>query len=307
MKISEFILLICLALMLVLLVYPLIAWLGSILLKRPVSKLDQFIQPVSIIIACSNEELYIREKIESFLDKREWIEGSEIIVVVNNSRDATGEVLKEYMNNPFVSVFFEQGESSKILAVNNGVKRSKNQFLVFSDCRQKMKAGSVKQLISNFNDPQVGTVNSTLMDKNETERFSFRSVLNFIADCESRSGSSLNVFGALYAQRKDVFREFPGDLLFDDLFVTVSTLVQKKRLVSEKQAIIYDVPFEDYYQVNRIRRLARGLLIFLFSWSNSLSERAPFRKVSADISDSADINLVTNCSTSSNASDCQLI
>jgi len=52
-------------------------------------------------------------------------------------------------------------------------------------------------------------------------------------------------------------------MLFDDLFVVVSTLLQKKRLIMEKNAILYDVPFQNYYMPDRIRRLTRGLLIFL--------------------------------------------
>jgi hypothetical protein len=145
------------------------------------------------------------------------------------------------------------------------VKVAKHELLVFSDCRQRMKKGSVKQLVHNFNDTEVGTVTSTLLDSSVGKKFSFRNILNFIADCESKVGSSLNVFGALYAQRKSVYREIPTDILFDDLFVVVSTIVQKKRLITEKNAVIYDVPFKDYYMKNRIHRLARGLLIFLFN------------------------------------------
>jgi len=61
-----------------------------------------------------------------------------------------------------------------------------------------------------------------------------------------------------------VFRKFPEDILFDDLFVVVSTINQKKRLIAEMEAVIYDVPFRNYYVKDRIGRLARGLLIFLF-------------------------------------------
>jgi hypothetical protein len=47
--------------------------------------------------------------------------------------------------------------------------------------------------------------------------------------------------------------------------VVVSTILQKKRLIKENNAVIYDVPFADYYVQDRINRLARGLLIFLFN------------------------------------------
>ena len=162
-----------------------------------------------------------------------------------------------------MKIIIEKENASKIRAVNEGVKAAKNDLLIFSDCRQLMKKGSVKCLVRNFKDPEVGTVNSTLTDTDGIKKMSLRNLLNRISEWESLSGSSLNVYGALYAQRKSVFREFPEDILFDDLFVVVSTILQKKRLITEKNAVIYDVPFNDYYKSDRIDRLARGLLLFL--------------------------------------------
>lgn len=243
--------------------YPIIAWARSRVAKRPVRKSNDFIQRVSIIIAAHNEEKHIRQKLDSFLDPGEWIEGSEIIVVANGCTDATLDILSGYSDNQAVKVINLPGKASKIFSVNKAVEHAKNEILIFSDCRQDMKKGSVKQLVHNFNDPDVGTVNSILTQKVKCKRISFRNLLTRIAGWESLSGSSLNVFGALYAQRKEAFRTFPDDILFDDLFVVVSTIIQKKRLVTEANAVIYDVPFEDYYVKDRISRLARGLLLFL--------------------------------------------
>lgn len=244
--------------------YPIAVWVRAKLFPKPILKDHAFSQAVSIIIACSNEEMFIRQKINSFLHPDEWIEGSEIIVVCNNSTDSTEKILAEFSSHPSITVIIEKGQSSKIRSINRAVKIARHQILVFSDCRQIMKKGSVKELVANFNDLEVGTVNSTLIDNKNGKGYSMRSILNFISHCESRSGSSLNVFGALYAQRKEVFKDFPEDMLFDDLFVVVSTLIQKKRLICEKNAVIYDLPFKNYYGSNRIQRLARGLLIFLF-------------------------------------------
>jgi len=245
--------------------YPIFAKLMSKLYKKADLKSKKFIQPVSIIIACYNEEKYIKQKIDSFLDQDEWIEGSEIIIVSAGSTDATNDILSDYSQNAKVKVIYSKTQLSKIAAVNLAVKKARHDFFVFSDCRQTMKKGAVRQLLHNFNDPGVGTVTATLLDSGNARQISLRNVLNYIAHCESEFDSCLNVFGALYAQRRSVFRTFPTDLLFDDLFVVVSTILQKKRLVMDAEAIIYDVPFQKYYMPERIQRLARGLLIFLTS------------------------------------------
>lgn len=261
---------VCLAPLAVLALYPAFAYVKSVLFRRKQVR-SEIAEPVSIIIACKDEERYIRQKIESFLNPNEWIEGSELIVVSNGSADKTNSILREFENRPGVRVVIWEHTASKIISVNHAASIAKHNLLVFSDCRQEMKQGSVKALIRNFADESVGTVTATL-DNSDGSNVTMRSLLNFIAQCESRSGSSLNVFGALYAQRKDVFRTIPTDLLFDDLFVIVSTLAQGKRLIAEKGAVIYDVDFHQYYGPNRLSRLARGLLLFYTNQRESIGK-----------------------------------
>jgi len=230
---------------------------------RQNSNLPIVFPSVSIIISCYNEEEHIRQKIQFFLSTEEWIPGSELIIVSGGSTDGTNAILREYENWNAVKIIITPERLGKIRSVNLAVSISLHDFLVFSDCRQTIKAGSVEQLLSNFSDGEVGTVAATLLANDGSKKRSFRNLLNTVSHNESRSGSCYNVFGALYAQRKSVFRTIPQELLFDDLFVVVSTLTQGKRLVMEPNAVIYDVPFERYYNADRVRRLTRGLLIFL--------------------------------------------
>ena len=222
-------------------------------------------QPVSIIIAAYNEERFIRDKICSVIDKEYWIEGSEVIVVSAGSTDNTNVILNEFGNHRDIVLIIYQEHLSKIEAVNLAVSRSKNAILVFSDCRQRMKSGSIRNLLYNFSDASVGTVTATLVNVRGSKVSQIRTVLNCVALAQSKNGSCLNVFGALYAQRKSVYRTIPTDIIFDDLFVVVSTIVQRKRLIQEKEAIIYDVDFNRYYNKERLERLARGLLMFLWN------------------------------------------
>ncbi len=244
-------------------VYPILSLLRFLFFKKKVLKSEDFIVPVSIIIACYNEEKFIREKLNSLLDRSEWIEGSEIIVVSGGSTDGTNLILSEFESNPKVKVIYSSSQLSKINGVNLAVQNSSQQILVFSDCRQKMKKGSVKQLVMNFHDPHIGTVASVLHDHQDQPSSLFRTIINGLVLLDSRSGSGYNVYGALYAQRKKIFKPFPQDQLFDDLCVIISTISQKFRLIQEPNAIIYDVPFQNYYKKERLERLTRGLLILI--------------------------------------------
>lgn len=200
----------------------------SLLLKKRHQRLvNNFVAPVSLILTCFNEEPFIAKKISSLLDERNWIKGSEIIVATGGSSDSTNAELKIFNDHPFISVYFFEHRISKIQGVNYAVSKARNDFLVFSDFRQDMKPGAIASLLRNFSDPTVGTVSGTLVDTFNSRNPSFtRSLLNTMAINESQRSSSLNVFGALYAQRKECFVEIPEDILFDDLFVTASTLAQ---------------------------------------------------------------------------------
>lgn len=249
---------------LVLILYP--AWVALLanLQPNPVQKSSIFEAPVSIILNCYNEEKYIDSKIQSIIDEFEWISGSELIIVSAGSTDQTNQLLKQYDEEPKVRCFPLLNRVSKIEAVNFGVEQSQHKLLIFTDCRQDMKPGSIRQIMQNFNDPEVGTVAAKLEDTKKSKTPSmWRSLLGSIATSESKYSSCLNVYGALYGQRKSVYRTISKEILFDDLFVVVSTLSQGKRLIQDSEAIIYDIRFEDYYQKGRIKRLVRGLLLFI--------------------------------------------
>lgn len=250
--------------LLAILAYPVISFIRYKFYPKPIRKSDNYLLPVSIIIACYNEEDYIRQKILAFLNEEEWIEGSEIIVVSGGSTDRTNEILAGFNDHPSVKIIISQQQLSKISAVNKAVPAAGNSLLVFSDCRQTMKRGSVKEMVHNFNDPDIGTVAAVLEDPKLNRRQSFfRWAINRVVYLDSQSGSGLNVYGALYAQRRILFCEFPEDQIFDDLCVISNTLSQKKRLIQEPLAVIYDVPFSSYYYSERLERLTRGLLTFI--------------------------------------------
>ena len=229
-------------------------------------------KPFSIIIAAYNEERFIRNKILSLIDQEWWVEGSEVIVVSGGSRDGTNAILAEFRSHRDIVLMIYQEHLTKIEAVNLAVSRSRNDILVFSDCRQTMNAGAIPRLLDNFDDESVGTVTATLVNGNGSSVSQIRRLLNVAARAPNAKGSCLNVFGALYAQRKCVFRAIPTDIIFDDLFVVVSTVLQNKRVVQERDAIIYDVNFSRYYNGERLERLARGLLLFVWNHAALIME-----------------------------------
>ena len=83
----------------------------------------------SIIISCYNQELFIKDAVDSAL--AQGCASKEIIVVDDGSRDASIRILKEY-GDKIQLVQFEKNQGP-IAARNAGVARAKGEFLVFLD------------------------------------------------------------------------------------------------------------------------------------------------------------------------------
>lgn len=224
----------------------------------------EYLKPVSIIITCYNEEKHIQKRIDYFLSPEEWIEGSELWIVSGGSTDNTNNIIEKYNNDKRVTVIIHKERISKIKCLNRFVPDLKNEIIIFSDCRQDVSPGAVKNLIRHFSHPAVSVVSATLSDHPNPKSVSiYRKTLNKISEWKSKSSGSLNVFGALYAQRKCDFIPFPPEVLFDDLCVVVSVLKKNKIIIQDTNANITDAEFHKYYQKERIQRLVRGLLLFL--------------------------------------------
>lgn len=241
------------------------------------ANLSDFSAPVSVILVAFNEEKHVARKLNSLLAEENWIAGSEILVFSGGSTDATERELLLFKDHPAVHLHLFEERVSKIRGINQAVRLAKEDILIFSDFRQEMKRGSLQALVRNFSDPNVGTVAANLLDSKGSSRSSFeRTLMNRVAFQGGKNDPCLNLSGALFAQRKDIFTEIPEDVLFDDLYVLVCVLGKEKLFVREENAVLYDFPFQAYYDQERIMRLARGLLLFISQYG-SLIRKIPFR------------------------------
>ena len=89
----------------------------------------------SIIIPAFNESERIAttlERVLGYAAERSW--NAEIIVVDDGSRDATPDIIREYMQkNPAVRLLQNPGNRGKGYSVRNGMLNAKGDVLLFSD------------------------------------------------------------------------------------------------------------------------------------------------------------------------------
>jgi glycosyltransferase involved in cell wall biosynthesis len=254
-------------------VYPAAAWLRAKIRPRPVHPKPWPGGPVSILIAVQNEEGPVIERLNALRAPSDWIPGSEILVGTGGSTDRTVQVLREYAAaHPEVRVFDSEEKWTKNQALARIVPEALHDVFVFSDCRQEVRPGSVPALLAYLHNDEVGTVTSVLDDGAR----GLRALLVRIAQWDSTADSCLNIYGALYAQRRVVYRPVPPELMMDDLFAVVATLGQGKRIIQAPAARILDLPFDRYYNRERLARLSRGLWLFVRYGRNWISD-TPWR------------------------------
>lgn len=219
--------------------------------------------PVTVILSVYNEVKDIRRKIDEILAEDIWLPGSEFIIISGASDDGTDEIIRSYAHNKSIIPVFMPTNISKIDAINHANSIAKNEVFVFTDCRQIMHKNSVLYLLQELLHSEAVVVVTTLFNRYDA-KISVRNVLNKMNISKGIDSNSMNVYGALYVQKRSAFVEIPNNVLFDDLYVLASVLAQGKKIKQSNKAVLEDVNFNLYYKEERIQRLTRGLLLFLF-------------------------------------------
>ena len=218
---------------------------------------------VSVIIACHNEEKSIARKVNEIIDQLEdaRVIKYEIIVVDDGSTDSSVKEAQISDNKNVVKLIKVNTRSGKPNALNLGVEASKFPVLLFSDVRQTMSKGAVKTLLRRFEDSDIGAVSSQL--ELEGGNSPARRWMNNLKLRESNKGSTTGVCGALYTLKKEHFEPLPKDTILDDLVIAMNVMKNSKRVIHEPNAIVYDVPFDEFYSGRRQGRITAGLMQIL--------------------------------------------
>jgi cellulose synthase/poly-beta-1,6-N-acetylglucosamine synthase-like glycosyltransferase len=166
---------------------------------------------VSVIVAAYNEAACISAKLRSALEQRYPYDGIEVIVVSDGSTDDTDRIVAGYPD-PRVRLIRQDARSGKSVALNRGVAASLGDVLVFTDANALFGPGAIARLAAPFADPAVGIVSgqglyaSGAADARAVSNGYVRYEAHVRAG-EAALGCLAGVDGAIYALRRDLYRE----------------------------------------------------------------------------------------------------
>lgn len=227
--------------------YPALLWLRVRLFPRPVLRARQ--QPqISIVIVVRNEEEVLQNKLRNLLSLDYPPERCEIVVVSDGSSDGTNKILREHAQDTRLRIIVNELNRGKASGLNDAIAIVSGDIVVFTDARQQLESGSIRLLVENFADPDVGCASGALMlgnaESGEAEQGLglYWRIEKKIRELESACGSVVGATGAIYAVRKELLTTVPDGTILDDVYVPMQVVRQGKRVIFDTRARAWDSP-----------------------------------------------------------------
>jgi cellulose synthase/poly-beta-1,6-N-acetylglucosamine synthase-like glycosyltransferase len=225
-------------------------------------------------MAVHNGAPLLREKLDHLLNL-DYPAAIEVIVVSDGSYDGTNEIMGEVTDPRLVSIICSE-HRGKAAALNHGIQRAIGDILVFIDIRPRLEPNALRQLLSNFADPNVGCVAGELCLRTDDHDTGSNAVSDqywryeqWLRKCEALVDSPVGVYGGFYAVRQELATSLPEGLILDDMYQPLCIVRQGFRSVLDDSARVWDVwPKTSAGEFNRKVRTLAG--------NYQLLERAPW-------------------------------
>jgi poly-beta-1,6-N-acetyl-D-glucosamine synthase len=243
------------------LVYPL--WLMIFTPECVKQTGTEDITGVSLVLLSYNGKEYLKDKVNFLIKELSGFQHAELIIIDDNSTDGSKEELFSFRGNSNIKIISKTRRMGIPDSMNTAVHLAKFDCIVFCDQRQKLSDQIIQRLVQPLKYENVGAVSGCVYHLDQENRYSMiRKLENFIKCKESEAGSLIGVYGPLYAIKKSCYSEIPGDIILDDLYLSLRILTMKHILLM-KDCRIIDENFATLNDYKRARRYLSGFFQIL--------------------------------------------
>jgi cellulose synthase/poly-beta-1,6-N-acetylglucosamine synthase-like glycosyltransferase len=198
--------------------YPLVLCVIAALRPRAVARRASAPQ-VTVLIPAYNEASCIAATIQNKLEQDYPADKLQIIVVSDASSDGTDGIVQSYASRG-VELLRQVTRQGKAAALNEAVRRARGELLVFSDANSQFAPDTVRRLVENFGDPQVGYVTGQLHYTHADETSGrgssgYMRYENWLRRLETQVDSVIGVNGGVDAMRRSLYSPVPVDQITD--------------------------------------------------------------------------------------------
>ncbi len=202
---------------------------------------------VTLIIAAHNEAQRIDRRLQNCLQLDYPRSKLQIVVSLDGPTDGTEFAVWKYARQG-VQLVHSRQHRGKPAALNAAIRQARGDIIVFADARQTFAPDAIRRLVENFADPEVGAVSGELMLLNNAGSAQSDDIglywkyEKWIRAMESGIHSVVGATGAIYAIRRELYRDVPDDTLLDDVYTPMRIVFAGKRVVFEPAAKAFDTP-----------------------------------------------------------------
>ncbi len=247
--------------------YPALLWLIGHVRSRPLVTEEPADWPVvSVTVPVYNEEAQVRDLLDSLLALDYPRDRLQILVVSDASSDRTDEIVREYADRG-IELLRMPDRGGKTRAESAAAERLRGEIVVNTDASIRIAPGSLKRLVSVFQDPQVGLASGrdvSVTPGQVTGNVSESGYVGYemsIRDLETQVGGIIGASGCFYAIRPHLHNIPLPVSLSRDFASALHTRENRYRPVSVPDAICY-VPrttsIQREYQ-RKVRTITRGM------------------------------------------------
>jgi cellulose synthase/poly-beta-1,6-N-acetylglucosamine synthase-like glycosyltransferase len=245
--------------------YPVTLILLRFIKRNNVTK-TAFEPQVSLIITACNEERRIRDKLENTLALNYPREKLQVIIASDGSTDKTNQITSDYACHGIELLAFPE-RRGKESAQKDAVRHATGEVIVFSDVATRLDPSGLTQILANFADPSVGCVSSVDKvigrdGKPCSEGFYVKYEM-WLRDLESQVNSLVGLSGSFFAARREVCRDFSGEMQ-SDFRTVLNSMRLGMRGVSDPAAVGFYQDISDSKREfdRKVRTVLRGLTVF---------------------------------------------
>ena len=221
--------------------YPLWVFVRSRIAPRAVSlpvTADEDLPEVTCVIAACNEGALIGRKLRAVMGQDYPPHKLRVVVVSDSSTDDTDAIVSAWAaGDARVRLLRTADRKGKAAALALARAEIATPLTAFMDVRQDLTPTAIRDLVRHLHDASVGLVSGDLRVRGD----SYWTYEGLVRKAESRSGSMVQVTGSLYAIRTRDIPIIPSDIILDDVFVPITILMSRRRIVMAEQAGSLDV------------------------------------------------------------------
>lgn len=191
------------------------------------------------ILSASDEEDVIEQRVRNLLEQETGLP-FRVSIGCDGCRDQTAELARRSLGARGRVVEFPE-RRGKAAVVNDLVRESSADVIVFTDANTRFETGAVRRLAEPFADPAVGAVCGRLILEAASSGAAHETLFwdreTRTKEAEGRLGVCLGANGAIYAARRAWIEPLPAGSAMDDFLIPARIAGRGKKVVFAGEAV----------------------------------------------------------------------